>query len=287
MPSTRRATHALTAALLIGLLPATGILSARAESPSASSSVLQGMTLAKGPIAIAAIEEDLSGIAYNPESHTFFVVTDVPPPYLWELNADFELIRKIAMPGYDDVEDVTVMGPGRVAVIEERRRLLHTAELPAGASTLDTAQATSVSIPAPGEENAGIEGLTYDAVGQRFFIVKEKGPRAIYQVTAANTPDQPASITQPWDAQERSLDLDDLSGVYWHAASGHLLVLSDESHAVVECTPDGTEIARLPLGIGQSGLIVGIGQPEGITMDDQGRLVISGEPNRVYIFAKP
>jgi len=287
MLTTRRAPRTPAVVLLFSLVLAAGLHRAHAAPPASTTSVLQGMTLAKGPIAIAAIEEDLSGIAYNPEAHTFFVVTDGPPPILWELNADFELIRKIAMPGYDDVEDVTVMGPGRVAVIEERRRLLHTAELAPGATTLDTAQATSLSIPAPGEENAGIEGLTYDPVGQRFFIVKEKGPRAIYQVTAATLTNAPASITQPWDAQERSLDLDDLSGVYWHAASGHLLVLSDESHAVVECTPDGTEIARLPLGIGQSGLIVGIGQPEGITMDDQGRLVISAEPNRVYLFAKP
>ena len=80
--------------------------------------------------------------------------------------------------------------------------------------------------------------------------------------------------------------MSDVSDIFYDDRTGHLLVLSDESKSVVECTVEGKEISRLSLKAGSAGLKDTIGQPEGITMDDEGNLFICSEPNVLYCFSR-
>ena len=81
--------------------------------------------------------------------------------------------------------------------------------------------------------------------------------------------------------------MSDLAGIYYDTKTGHLLILSDESKCVVECTVDGKKmVSRMFLKEGSAGLTRTLKQPEGITMDDSGNLYICSEPNVLSVFSK-
>lgn len=244
---------------------------------------LSAFRLEKGPIDISGATDNCSGLAYSPVTKTIFVAVN-NPPLLIEITLEGKTLRKIVLEGFDDTEDVAWIKGDQMAVVEERRRKLCTFRLPAGAHSVAYAKAVQWLVDPVDADNVGIEGLAWDAEGGHFFVVKEKTPRKIYMVTP--TAGRAPIITQPWDIEQQSLSCDDLSGVYCHAGTGHLLVLSDESKCVVECTPDGVEKDRLSLKAGESGLASSLKQPEGITMDSAGRLYICSEPNQLYVFSR-
>jgi uncharacterized protein YjiK len=99
--------------------------------------------------------------------------------------------------------------------------------------------------------------------------VKERGPKKIYKVSLSG------GVSNPWDAQKDLLRLRDLSAVYFDRLTGHLILLSHESSAAVECSTEGKEISRLRLRMGKA---------EGITMDAERTLCICGEPNALQFF---
>lgn len=255
--------------------------SGRAEDPGVG---LGRYTLKAGPIILTNNVEDASGIAFCPESQTLFVVLNGRTS-LVEITPSGSVVRVIALAGFNDTEDVAWVGGRTFAVVEERRRNLVVFDLEPGQKSVDYAQTRKALVEPTPFENVGLEGVTYDAASSRYFIVKEKAPRRVYEVKLQPAPAAPA-ITQPWNAEDRANGMDDLSGLCYDVQTGHLLVLSDESACVVECTLDGREVARLSLKKGSAGLGSPIAQPEGIALDGQRRLYIVSEPNLVYIFEK-
>lgn len=235
------------------------------------------------PIVLEGVEEDASGIAVAEGTDHLFVVLNGNTTVL-EVSPDGDIQRTIKLRGFNDTEDIVSLGNSRLAVVEERRRKLCMFDLATNASMVRYRDADVHVVDPQPAENRGLEGLAYDAANQRFFIVKEKEPRKIYQVTVK--PDAPPAISAPWDAQSDALGMRDLSGVFYDANSGHLLLLSDESACIVECTLTGEEVARLSLRAGSAGLERTIPQAEGITLDADGRLYICSEPNLVYTFEK-
>ena len=136
-------------------------------------------------------------------------------------------------------------------------------------------------------DNDGLEGVAFDPHRRRFFCVKEKKPSRVYEIPMGTEPGKFGRPTCPWNAEEKAdWQLDDLSDLHFDPASGHLLVLSDKSRAVVECTPDGKMVARLSLGKGNAGLSATIPKAEGITMDASARLYVCSEPNLLYVFSR-
>ena len=79
----------------------------------------------------------------------------------------------------------------------------------------------------------------------------------------------------------------DLSSLHYDSRTGHLLALSDESRLVVEVDAKGEPISSLSLLPGQQGLKDSAPQAEGITMDENGTLYLTSEPNLFYRFSKP
>jgi uncharacterized protein YjiK len=68
---------------------------------------------------------------------------------------------------------------------------------------------------------------------------------------------------------------------------GKLYLLSHESkEVVVICTRTGKEIGSTSLKAKKSGLKKGVKQAEGITFDDEGRMLIMSEPNDLHIFGE-
>ena len=261
---------------------------AEAMAPPAAATDAVGIaqyTLAAGPLRIERAPENCSGLAFNPDTKTLFVVQN-KPTRITELNLDGKPRRAIALDGFDDTEDLTYIGKGKFAVIEERRRNLCEFTLGAGITAVSYGSAEKTLVDPVDADNSGTEGVAYDAVGKRFFVVKEKHPRKIYVVPLSTDRKAPPPVTTPWDIEEDSLGCRDLSGIYYHAGTGHLLILSDESKCVVEATTDGREIGKLSLRAGSAGMTADAPQPEGITMDDAGALYICSEPDLLYVFTK-
>ena len=117
----------------------------------------------------------------------------------------------------------------------------------------------------------GLERLCYDTKTDRFYTVKEYEPRAIYRSAFG------AKRFSPWNIEEQSLGMRDLSGICIDPVSGNLLILSDESKCIVECTTQGKEISRIK---------VRFSQPEGIAIDSSGTIYVVGEPNQFQKFTK-
>lgn len=72
----------------------------------------------------------------------------------------------------------------------------------------------------------------------------------------------------------------DLAGMVFDKVTGHLFVLSQESHKVLQVDPDtGTFISTLNLS--------GSPQYEGITIGSDGEIVVVSEPHWVQIYKLP
>jgi uncharacterized protein YjiK len=255
-----------------------------AASCAGDSGVLDGYRLKGQPVAIPGAQ-DASGAAFCPESGTLFVVLNGNTS-LVEVTPAGEVKRVVRLDGFEDTEDVTYLGNGRFAVVEERRRNLCLFTLDPAAASVDYGAAEKTLVEKVPPDNSGLEGVAWDAAGKRFFIVKEKKPRRIFEVRLPEQPAAEALVSNPWDLEQKGLGMSDVSAVWYDERTGRLFILSDESKCVVECTTDGQEVSRLTFKAGQAGLDQDIPQPGGIAFDAQGRLYVVSEPNLLYTFER-
>jgi uncharacterized protein YjiK len=218
---------------------------------------------------VPAVEWNASGLTWNPETGTFFVVLNHPATIV-EFDSDGKARRQISMHGFSDTEGIVHLEGHVFAVVEEGRGRISILDIEPGATRLGAADARVLPVEETGG-NRGIEGIAYDPRAKVFYLVKEKGPRKIYKV------DLNGAVSHPWDAETNSLGLRDLSDICFDPATGHLILLSHESKAAVECTVEGREISRMR---------VEMSKPEGITLTPDRDLHICGEPNDLQRFTR-
>ena len=249
---------------------------------------------------IRGVFANASGLTFDSKSRSLFVVIN-SPPRLVEMDLQGKVTRSIRLAGFQDTEGIVALGQNRFGILDERRRHLCVVEIKKKARSIKFGDLQQVRagtpIPAKGgwyllvdempSSNLGLEGLAYDEKQRRFFIVKEKNPLKFYQVSMGREPNAVPTVREPWRRQLASLQLSDLSGVHFHAATQQVLVVSHESRSVVQCGLDGRPRGRLSLSAGSAGLLRSVPQAEGITMDDQQTLYIVSEPNLLYIFKRP
>lgn len=248
---------------------------------------------------IRGVFANASGLTFNAESRSLFVVINSPPRMV-EMDLQGKVTRSIRLAGFEDTEGIVALGQDRYGILDERRRHLCVVQIRKKSRSVKFSDLQQVKagmrIPARGgwyflvdeqpSSNLGLEGLTYDEKQRRFFIVKEKNPRKFFQVSLGPEGNQSPTVQEPWKTRLESLPLSDLSGVHFHAATRQLLVISHESRSVVQCALDGRPLARLSLAAGSAGLFRNVPQAEGVTMDDQQTLYIVSEPNLLYIFKR-
>ena len=250
--------------------------------------------LAAGPIRVEGITDNLSGASYNPKTKTLFCAVDWPAMVV-EITTDGKLKRRFKVGEWNDVEGVVVHAADAFAIVEERTRMLVFFQIPPGDEKLvelDRAGARAVLVDPQPAGNQGLEGVAYDPAGKRFFIAKEKRPKQLYVVEMGPpaavgrggdpVPAKPADkpkVRKLWTFEAKGIRLGDVSGLHFHPGTGHLLVLSEESRCVIECTLDGKEIGRLA--------VPHVPKAEGVTMDEKGTLYVVGEPNILLVFRRP
>lgn len=82
------------------------------------------------------------------------------------------------------------------------------------------------------------------------------------------------------------LDIRNLSALAIDPRTGHTLVLSADSHLLLELDEKGEQVSFMTLLGGFNGLKSTIPRAEGVTMDDAGTLYMVSEPNLFYRFEK-
>lgn len=237
-----------------------------------------------GPTPLPGLKKNASGLAYRPDTSSLLIACN-DPPLLCELDLSGRLRRTVKLSGFEDVEGVSYLGGGTVAVVEERRRTLCLFDLEEETTKVNYREVAVVPLASERGDNNGLEAVAVDPVAEEILLLKEKEPRQAY--LARLDPGGEPTISAPWDLKAQPIDVDDFSGACRDERSGNWLILSDESRCLLQVSPEGKVLGRLGLRAGESGLKEDIPQPEGVAVDARGRLFICSEPNLLYVFGPP
>jgi len=238
---------------------------------------------------VEGVERNLSSITYDADLDRLLAVVNGGPAELLVLSKGGEPLERYPLAGFGDVEGIAYMGNGRVAVSDERNQRISVFQLPASPRPIDMSEAQFFSIGIDRNGNKGFEGLSYDAAGDRLFIVKERDPRQLYEVRGlAASLDGPMQLA----IDDRTAWIDDqvfatdLSDIHFDAGTGHLILLSDESRLAMELDGNGRMVSYRSFNALTSDMPHSAPHPEGVTLDDDGTLYVVSEPNLFYSFRR-
>lgn len=236
---------------------------------------------------IAGVDDDISALTFNPDTNTLFSLLNGEPLVL-ELSLEGELLRSIPVAGVHDMEGLTHVFGDWYVIAEERTQRLLLVSISDATRSLDVSAAPSLVIGLDKPGNKGFEGLSWDDEGKRLLVVRERDPLRVLAVTGFvdALPGEPLdlNITEIKSDNSPRLFMSDLSSLTMHNGSGHILLLSDESHMVVEYDSEGQPLSLLGLWKGMSGLRETVIQAEGLAVDDRERIYVVSEPNLFYRF---
>jgi uncharacterized protein YjiK/2',3'-cyclic-nucleotide 2'-phosphodiesterase (5'-nucleotidase family) len=246
------------------------------------------------PPANSVLAQEVSGVTYNWDLNTLFVVGDGGTSVV-QVSKTGQLINSMTLaPGgspqgteFYDPEGITYIGNGKFVMTEERDRNAVLFTYVAG-TTLTRAAAQTVQL-GTFVQNIGLEGLTYDPITGGYIFVKEITPLGIFQTdidfNAGTATNGSSSTVNSIDIFNPSLTgLSDFADVYALAniptlsASGNLLVLSQEDGKIVNISRTGVISSSLKI-VSDPGnpLTVAAQQHEGLTMDNDGILYVVSE----------
>ena len=227
-------------------------------------------------------DDETSGLTYHPGRDTLFTVTG-KHPQLVELSLDGEVLRRIRLEGFADPEGVELVADGRLAIIDERRRTLTSFHLADDAQSINAQDYPSLDLGFADAGNKGFEGIAWDARRQRVLLGKERGPLGLFSLPFAGEEGASGALQA---LALPNLFVRDISSLTYDARTDHSLVLSDESRLLLELDERGEPVSFISLTGGRNGLLEGIEQAEGVTMDADGNIYIVGEPNLLYVFKR-
>lgn len=230
--------------------------------------------------------DNLSGITYHPQSKTFFIVSN-SPPIVYSIDKSGSCLREIPLIRFEDTEGIVYLGGIMFAIVEERERRINIVEISDTTTTLDRSEVIkSLQIYMKKPDNQGFEGIAYDGVKQRIYVINEKHSKQLIAIDGLVNKYKKVKITIDFRPLPRYLFMDDLSGLHFDTRTRHLLYVSDESKIVAEGSIYGEVISYMELRKRYSGLKDDVPKAEGITMDDDGNIYIISEPNLLYQFTR-
>ncbi|MCW3149386.1 SdiA-regulated domain-containing protein [Stutzerimonas stutzeri] len=232
---------------------------------------------------LAGLEKDeTSGLTWNPLTGTLFTVTG-KHPQLIEFTPAGVVLRRVTLTGFADPEAVEALGDGRLAIVDERRRLVAVFRLEPDVESLDLEDLASYDLGFADAGNKGFEGLAWNPRTQRLLLAKERDPQGLFELPF---PGEDGAAGTLHAVPGQRLLVRDISSVAIDPRSGHTLMLSDESRLLVELDLQGQPRSFISLFGGVNGLVQGIEQAEGVAMDGEGNIYVVGEPNRFYVFSR-
>ncbi len=245
----------------------------------------------------SVLAQEVSGVTYNWDTHTLFVVGDGGTSVV-QVSLTGQLINSMTLATggspqgteFYDPEGISYIGNGKFVITEERDRNAVSFTYVAG-STLTRANAQTVKL-GTFVQNIGLEGLSYDPLTNGYVFVKEVTPLGIFQTgidfnagTATNgsaTTENSVNLFNP--ALTNLLDfadvfsLSNLPALNGQPHYNNLLVLSQESGKILNVDRSGNISSSLSI-FSDAGnpLTVAAQQHEGLTMDNEGNLYVVSE----------
>ncbi|WP_095127035.1 SdiA-regulated domain-containing protein [Pseudomonas sp. Irchel s3h14] len=226
-------------------------------------------------------KDEASDLAYDPQSKTLFSVMG-NKPFLVELTLQGDVLRKMPLVGWSNPEGVTVMGNGLLAIVDEREHMLSIVKVDADTRELNIADFPKYDLGPSKDQNKAFEAIVWDSRNQQMLLGEERPP-ALFTWKSND------GQTLTGDKQKLAndeLDIRNLSALAIDPRTGHTLVLSADSHLLLELDEKGEQVSFMTLLGGFNGLKKTIPRAEGVTMDDAGTLYLVSEPNLFYRFEK-
>lgn len=232
--------------------------------------------------ALPGMERDeASDLAYNPHSKTLFSVMG-KNPFLVELTLQGDVLRKMPLVGWSNPEGVAVLENGLLAIVDERQHSLVIVKVDANTQALNIADFPQYDLGPSKDQNKAFEAIAWNPRKQQLLLGEERPP-------ALFTWNSDGSQVLKGDKQKLDsdeLDLRNLSALGVDPRTGHVLVLSADSHLLLELDEQGEQVSFMALLGGFNGLKKTIPRAEGVAMDEAGNLYMVSEPNLFYRFEK-
>lgn len=225
-------------------------------------------------------KDEASDLAYDPQTKTLFSVMG-KNPFLVELNLQGDVLRKMPLVGWSNPEGVTVLGNGLLAIVDERSHLITIVKVDADTRELNIDNFTKYDLGPSKDQNKAFEGVTWDSQNQQLLLGEERPP-ALF----AWKGDGRVLTGDKLKLASHALDMRNLSALAIDPRTGHMLVLSADSHLLMELDKKGEQVSFIALLGGFNGLKDTIPRAEGVTMDEAGNLYMVSEPNLFYRFEK-
>ncbi|ROM43165.1 DNA-binding protein [Pseudomonas poae] len=225
-------------------------------------------------------KDEASDVSYNPQTKTLFSVMG-KNAFLVELSLQGDVLRKMPLNGWNNPEGVTVMENGLMAVVDERDHSLTVVKVDAATTQLNKADFTSYDLGPSKDQNKAFEGVTWDKRNQQIVLGEERPPALFTWKSDGGT-----LTGDKQKLASTELDMRNLSALAIDPRTGHMLVLSADSHMLLELDEKGKQVSFMTLLGGFNGLKHTIPRAEGVTMDEDGTLYIVSEPNLFYRFEK-
>ncbi|ANI57240.1 SdiA-regulated domain-containing protein [Pseudomonas sp. DR 5-09] len=226
-------------------------------------------------------KDEASDLSYNPQTKTLFSVMG-KNPFLVELTLQGDVLRKMPLVGWSNPEGLTVMENGFMAIVDEREHLLSIVKVDADTRELKRDDFPKYDLGPSKDQNKAFEAITWDARNQQLLLGEERPP-ALFTWKSDGS-QKLMGDKQKLDSDE--LDIRNLSALAIDPRTGHTLVLSADSHLLLELDEKGEQVSFMTLLGGFNGLKKTIPRAEGVTMDEAGSLYMVSEPNLFYRFEK-
>ena len=226
-------------------------------------------------------KDEASDLAYSPLTKTLFSVMG-KNPFLVELTLEGEVLHKIPLEGWNNPEGLTVMENGLLAIVDERMHSLSLVKVDANTKRLNIADFPQYELGLSKNQNKAFEAIAWDPRRQQLLLGEERPP-------AMFTWKSDGSQVLRGDKQKvisDELDLRNLSALSVDPRTGHTLVLSADSHMLLELDEQGQQVSFMTLLGGFNGLKETIPRAEGVAIDEHGTLYMVSEPNLFYRFEK-
>ncbi|WP_460158022.1 SdiA-regulated domain-containing protein [Pseudomonas sp. S2_H10] len=225
-------------------------------------------------------KDEASDVAYDPQTKTLFSVMG-KNPFLAELSLQGDVLRKMPLVGWSNPEGVTVLGDGRLAIVDEREHLIVIVKVDADTRELNIADFPKYDLGPSKDQNKAFEAVTWDAANQQMVLGEERPP-ALFTWKG----DGKVLTGDKLKLASHALDMRNLSALAIDPRTGHMLALSADSHLLLELDKNGEQVSFITLLRGFNGLKGTIPRAEGVTMDEAGTLYMVSEPNLFYRFEK-
>lgn len=238
---------------------------------------------------LAGLDQNVSGLTFNPERGTLFTVIN-RPAQIAELTTEGVVLRVLPLIGASDPEGITHVQGDLYVIADEGDDRLYWVHIPDGQSDIRIDRQKQLNLKLAKRKNRGLEGVSWDGRTQRLLLAQEKHPIRIMSIegqTALNASSAlPADVVEASFSRRSGPKIGDLSSLTLHEPSGNLLMLSDESAVILEYSADGTWLGILPLWRWTSGLRNSIPQAEGLAVGNDGAIYVISEPNLFYRFER-